>query len=144
MYTWSHSDPTLRRWVVFNLIGVTGVLVQLVALTGFLAWGVHYLMATALAVEAAVLNNFVWHQRWTWRDRPPDPAVGTFARLTRFNLTVGVVSIMQNVVFMKLMVGYFAMHYLTGNLISIAVCSLLNFLLSDHLVFRPVRTACVE
>ena len=31
---------------------------------------ISYLTATALAVELAVLNNFVWHQLWTWRDRP--------------------------------------------------------------------------
>ena len=23
-----------------------------------------------IAVEAAVLHNFGWHERWTWRDRP--------------------------------------------------------------------------
>ena len=26
-------------------------------------------LATALAVEAALLHNFVWHQQVTWRDR---------------------------------------------------------------------------
>ena len=25
--------------------------------------------ATALAVETAILTNFFWHERWTWRDR---------------------------------------------------------------------------
>ena len=30
---------------------------------------VNYLMATLVAVEAAILSNFVWHYRWTWRDR---------------------------------------------------------------------------
>ena len=32
--------------------------------------GVHYLVATAIGVEAAILTNFLWHDRWTWRDRP--------------------------------------------------------------------------
>ncbi len=31
--------------------------------------GPHYLVATALAVEMAVLHNFFWHRRWTWADR---------------------------------------------------------------------------
>jgi putative flippase GtrA len=26
--------------------------------------------ATAVAVELAVLHNFVWHHCWTWRDWP--------------------------------------------------------------------------
>ena len=31
---------------------------------------VHYLVATAVAIEVSVLHNFVWHLRWTWA--PPD------------------------------------------------------------------------
>ena len=28
-----------------------------------------YLFATAIAVEAAVVHNFVWHEQFTWADR---------------------------------------------------------------------------
>jgi putative flippase GtrA len=30
---------------------------------------VHYLVATVIAVEMAVLHNFVWHEQFTWADR---------------------------------------------------------------------------
>ena len=55
-----------RRWLAFNGVGLLGVGVQLglVALLTHAA-GLHYLLATAIAVEAAVLHNFIWHQRWT-------------------------------------------------------------------------------
>ena len=65
------TRETLTRWLAFNGVGALGVIVQL-AVLALLVHGasVHYLVATAIAVEAAVLHNFAWHQRWTWRDRP--------------------------------------------------------------------------
>ena len=60
----------LRRWCVFNGIGLAGAAVQLAVLWMLLAARVHYLPATLLAVEAALLHNFLWHERWTWSDRP--------------------------------------------------------------------------
>jgi alkanesulfonate monooxygenase SsuD/methylene tetrahydromethanopterin reductase-like flavin-dependent oxidoreductase (luciferase family) len=61
---------TLHRWLVFNFVGVLGFLVQLAALVllmGRFRWG--FGPATVLAVEAAVVHNFFWHERWTWADR---------------------------------------------------------------------------
>ena len=52
----------LRRWLKFNAVGAIGIVVQLAALAvlkGLLR--LPYLTATALAVETAVLHNFVWH-----------------------------------------------------------------------------------
>ena len=50
---------TGARWLKFNLVGAIGIGVQLGAL-GALTAVMHmpYLIATALAVEAAVLHNF--------------------------------------------------------------------------------------
>jgi putative flippase GtrA len=62
--------PTFLRWCKFNLVGGIGILVQVVALF-FLRGVMHfnYLFATAIAVEAAVMHNFVWHEQFTWADR---------------------------------------------------------------------------
>jgi hypothetical protein len=61
---------TCTRWLKFNLVGGIGIVVQIVSL--FLLKTVfhfNYLAATALAVEAAVVHNFVWHEQFTWADR---------------------------------------------------------------------------
>ena len=61
---------TLVRWCKFNLVGGIGIVVQFGAL--FLLKSVlhfEYLAATAIAVEAAVVHNFVWHEQFTWADR---------------------------------------------------------------------------
>ncbi len=70
----SARAATLIRWCKFNLVGVIGILVQFAALF-FLKSVMHcnYLAATALAVEAAVVHNFVWHERYTWADRVANP-----------------------------------------------------------------------
>jgi len=58
------------RFVRFNVVGAMGIAVQLAALTLLVSGlGVHYLPATALAIELSVLHNFFWHERWTWGDR---------------------------------------------------------------------------
>ena len=125
----------LRRWLKFNAVGGIGILVQLAALAIFKgALRIPYLLATALAVETAVLHNFVWHELWTWRDRRG--AGGALWRLLRFNLSNGAISILVNVALMRLLVGQFHMQYLIANLIAIAAGSLANFLASEFFVFR--------
>ena len=127
---------TLQRWLAFNFVGAGGIAVQLALLAALTASGVHYLLATAIAVEGAVVNNFAWHERWTWVDRTHRSAKQTFSRLVRFNASVGAISIVQNLVFMKILVGTFGIPYLAANLISITLCSVVNFFVSDRLVFR--------
>jgi putative flippase GtrA len=131
---------TAKHWLKFHTVGAVGVLVQLAALMllkGILR--VHYMLATFCAVEAAVLHNFVWHQNWTWNSRPVQGNREVLQRLLRFNFTTGALSIFGNLIFMQILVGYEKLHYLFANVISIGACSLLNFLVSHHFVFRPTE-----
>jgi len=130
-------DNTWLRWLKFNLVGALGIAVQLTLLLS-LKSGLHlnYLLATALAVEAAVVHNFLWHERYTWADRVQSSWRRSLPRLLRFNLTTGGVSIAGNLALMRLMVGPGHLNYLTANSVAIAVCSLLNFLVSEEWVFE--------
>ena len=124
------------RWLKFNLVGGLGIGVQLGCLA-LLKSRMDYLAATAIAVEIAVLHNFVWHERFTWRDR----SGGTrqrLMRLLRFHLGNGAVSILGNMGLMWLFVGLLHIkHVLIANLIAIVICSFLNFALGEWFVFRP-------
>ena len=128
---------TAVRWLKFNAVGAIGIAVQLAVLVT-LKSGFHlsYLLATALAVEAAVLHNFLWHERYTWADRVQPSWRNSLPRLLRFNLTTGAVSIAGNLALMKVMVGLGHMNYLAANGVAIMVCSLMNFLVSNEWVFR--------
>lgn len=164
------APSTLVRWCKFNLVGGIGIIVQFAAL--FFLRSVmhfHYLFATAIAVEAAVVHNFVWHERFTWADRVTaapqltsgaaahNPAKRLFAalkrcatqrlcgsslrRLLRFNLTTGAVSILGNVALMRVMVGQGHLNYLLANAAAIILCSLANFLVSETWVFQKDSSA---
>ncbi len=123
------------RWLKFNAVGGIGMVVQLSALA-LLANGLrlNYLAATALAVEAAVMHNYIWHERFTWADRPQS---GRIARFLRFNLSTGALSILSNVALMAVLAGRFRLPYVAANLIAIAVTSVANFVVNDRLVFAP-------
>jgi putative flippase GtrA len=124
----------MRFWR-FNGVGVIGFAVQLGVLAVLLHVGLHYLAATALAVEAAVLHNFLWHEQWTWRDRP---AAGRarLSRLWRFHALNGVVSLAGNLLLMRLLVGLLGMPPMPANVAAVLACALVNFTASDRLVFR--------
>lgn len=121
------------RWLKFNAVGGIGVGVQLAVLT-VLKSGLQldYLLATGLAVEAAVVHNFLWHERFTWSDRVADSSL---VRFVKFNLTTGLFSIAGNLVLMRVLVGWGKMNFLVANMVTIAACSLVNFLVSDRVVF---------
>jgi putative flippase GtrA len=135
---------SLQRFLRFNGVGVAGFALQLGVLALLLRFGVHYLAATALAVEAAVLHNFLWHERWTWMDRP---AAGRarLARLGRFHLLNGFVSIAGNVILMRLLVGEAGVPPLLANVIAVLACAVVNYFASDRMVFAtPVADAGVS
>jgi len=130
------SMVLLHRWLKFNFVGGIGIGVQFAAL--FVLKGllhIDYLVATAIAVEAAVVHNFVWHEQFTWADRVQVSWRGSIRRFVRFNLTTGAVSILGNLALMRLMVGEGHINYLVANAIAIVLCSIANFLVSDGWVF---------
>lgn len=131
---------TAVRWLKFNVVGALGIAVQLAVLFA-LNSGLHlgYLLATALAVEAAVVHNFLWHERYTWADRMQPSWRKSLPRLLRFNLTTGGVSIAGNIALMKLRVGLGHLNYMIASGTAIVLCSLVNFLVSDRIVFALVR-----
>lgn len=128
------GQGALVRWLKFNAVGAVGICVQL-GMLAVLTSGLrlNYLVATILAVEAAVLHNLFWHERFTWADRKTRPE--TLTRLWKFNLSTGALSISGNLLAMKLFVEMAGFPYILANLLSIAACSVLNFFVADRLIF---------
>ncbi len=126
--------PVWMRFARFNGVGAVGFAVQLAVLTGLLHTGIPYLPATVLAVEASILNNFVWHERWTWRDRP-STGRARLERLGRFHALNGVVSLGGNVAIVWLGVSHFAMTPVAANAVAVLACGLINYYGSDRVVF---------
>lgn len=125
------------HWLKFNVVGLLGFALQSGALfvLTHMAYSIGYLAATAVAVELAVLNNFAWHQRWTWSDRPCENRKETWRRLVKFNVTTGLVSLTGNLVLMRVLVGRFGLPITGANVITVAACSILSFFLADRIAF---------
>ena len=122
------------RWIKFNAVGLAGVVVQLSALALLTSvFRVPYLFATPLAVEMALLHNFVWHEFWTWRGLAIE---SRWLRLLRFHLASGFLSIGANTLFTWWFKHHFGLPLLAANLAAIAATSLLNFAVNALWVFR--------
>jgi putative flippase GtrA len=123
------------RVVAFVSVGAIGLVVQLAVLAA-LSVGAHWSSApaTALAVEAAVLTNFFWHERWTWRDRPTG-VNRRLQRLFRFHVTNGTTSLVGNVLVTAIAVGMFGTNALLANVMAVALLSIVNYLAADRWVF---------
>ena len=122
---------TFVRWGKFNLVGAMGMVLQLAALACFdrCAPG-HYLYASAAAIELTLLHNFVWHIRYTWRDRRDGSAL--WIQCVRFHLSNGLVSMVGNLAIMRILVDEAHMHLLAANMMAILCCSIMNFCLGNQ------------
>ena len=78
---------TARRVSNFVVIGMAGFVVQMAAAAALLVAGVPAVVATVLAIEAAIVSNHVWYRRWAWRDRADHQA--WHATLLRAHLGAG-------------------------------------------------------
>ena len=125
---------TFLRWWKFNLVGAMGMVVQLTSLavlSRFIAG--HFLYASAVAVELAVLHNFVWHVHFTWRDRRDPPVM--VSQVIRFHLSNGLVSLLGNLALMRILVRETRLPLLISSCVAILCCSMINFCLGDSWAF---------
>ncbi len=126
------------RWGKFNVVGAMGMAFQLgvLALINRCAPG-HYLCATAAAIELTLLHNFAWHVHFTWRDRRYGFRV--IRQLVRFHASNGLVSMLGNLILMRILVRDAHLPILMANCVAILVCSMINFLLGDRWAFAVTR-----
>ena len=132
-----------RQWLRFgrfNLVGLAGAAVQLLAFSLLMrASRLHPAVAAPLAVEIAVLHNFFWHARFTWRDREPAGWRQTAVRFWRFHAANGVVSVLGNMAATYCLVEWFGVPAPPAAILAIAVCMPANFLLADRWVYAGMR-----
>lgn len=129
----SSTRRTFLRYLQFCLVGATGVAVDmaviwLLASPTRLGWDLS--LSKALAAEAAIFNNFLWNETWTfrglgagsdWRSR--------LLRLGKFNL-ICLAGVGMSILFLNIQVIGLGMNLYLANLSSIFVVSFWNFYLN--------------
>ncbi|MBD2104184.1 glycosyltransferase [Leptolyngbya sp. FACHB-261] len=136
----SLSQWQLGRFVRFGLVGLTGVFVDTTLLyllhdPSGLGWALT--RSKIIAAEFAIINNFLWNDRWTfgdissqqrgWRKR--------FKRLLKFNL-VCLIGLGLNVVLLNVLFNSLKVNYLVANLLAIAAVTIWNFWINSRLSWR--------
>jgi dolichol-phosphate mannosyltransferase len=111
-----------RQFVKFSMVGGSGVIVNSALLYFLHEWfHVRLLIASPIAVEAAIINNFFWNNQWTFRSASVD-----LKRFAKFNLvSLGGLAITTGGLYY--LTEAHKIHYLIANLIAIGVATIWNF-----------------
>lgn len=133
----------LGRFLRFGVVGLSGVLVDMVMLyllsdPSTLAWGLT--RSKLLAAEVAIINNFVWNDRWTFGDisRQQQSWHCRLKRLLKFNL-ICLAGLGLNVLLLNLFFNVFDINRYVANLLAIAIVTLWNFWVNFKLSWRVTQ-----
>ena len=132
--------PLIFRGGKFMVVGWMGMLVNtgcLYLLKG--VWGLKLIPASLLAIEIAILHNFIWFRHWAWKDRLKASPVGFFRQLLTFNAAIGVVDLAANVSVLWSLTTFFRIHYLLANLAGMIAGPFIKFWLNEKLIFREAN-----
>ena len=125
------ANETFRRFLRFAVVGLSGVLVDMSLLyllsdPASLGWGLT--RSKLIAAEVAIINNFIWNDAWTFRDRARK-AAGWAARLRRFAKfqAVCLAGLALNTVLLNLQFNLLGINRYVANAIAIAAVTGWNF-----------------
>ena len=137
------NSPQIKKLVAifwrafkFALVGGSGTLIN----TGLLALlteiaHLDYRLSGAIAIETAIINNFIWNSLWTWRDRRSATTGGIFFQFVKYNCTMGLTAFALNWGIMVLLKEQFQVNYQIANLIGIGCVGGANFVLNHFWTF---------
>ncbi len=133
----TRAGRLLARLSKFNLVGLLGAGLQLLLLyllTKCLLFSA--IVATPITVEIVVLHNLAWHEQITWRDRELKSRQQRIARLCRFHLGNGLISVFGNTALAYCLVERLKAPVLPSAIAAIVFCSLINFFVADQWVYK--------
>lgn len=130
----------LARFIRFGLVGLSGVFVDMTVFyllsdPTTLGWGLT--RSKILAAEVAIINNFLWNDRWTFGDLSSQQKGWSkrFKRFLKFN-AICLAGLVLNVLLLNLLYNAFGINRYLANLIAIALVTLWNFWVNLKLSWR--------
>src|ERR671916_1399855 len=132
--------PSAGRFWKFALVGVSGVLVNLLTLITLVEYfDAGPTVAWIVAVGVSILSNFLLNNAFTWRDVRHSSRIHFLLR-GALAYPVAIMGIGANFAVYYPLLKYVSdafPYYVLFNLLGIAAGTSVNFLLSSRLVFRP-------
>jgi len=132
------------RFGKFNAVGLLGAGLQVLLLYLLIErCNLAKVAATPITVEIAVIHNFLWHERFTWRDRECAGVRATITRFWRFHAGNGLVSLVGNTAVISALGECCHIPALPAAAAAIALCAPVNFWLADRWVYAaPTPLRC--
>jgi len=116
------------------VVGGTGVLVNSLALFILFQWvRLPLLVASALATELAIVNNFCWNDHWTFRRTRL-----SLSRFAKFNL-VSLAGLAITACTLWILVNHLGYYYLAANLLGIILATAWNFAVNSFWTWGGAR-----
>ncbi len=118
------------RFLRFSLVGVIGTGVNYLFLFIFYSlFHFHYLLAAAVAFEFGVISNFIFNNKWTFKDRRKSNE-NIFLRFFNFNL-VSLGGMAINLLIIFILKGHFNFNLYIANLFAILCAWFWNFFVNN-------------
>ncbi len=134
----------IGRFLRFGAVGLSGVFVDMAVLyllhdPSTLGWGLT--RSKVIAAEAAIINNFIWNDAWTFSDMSSQQQGWRLRlkRLLKFNI-VCLVGLVLNVLLLNFLYNTLGVHYQIANLIAIAIVTFWNFWINLKLSWRVTES----
>jgi len=129
-----------RRFARFGAVGLSGVLVNELALAASLAAGVPEVASVILATQASTTWNFLLVEHWAFRGQAPRRR--TSHRVVMFFAVNNAALLLRGPIILGLSHGL-GMPLLLANLVSLAVLVMLRFALADSLIWGEVASEAI-
>ncbi len=123
------------RLFKFSIVGGIGAVISTVLLwilTEFV--GLYYLFSSVIAIEIAILMQFLMNDRWTFKDEKTDSSGQLIKRIIKSNIwrSGGLV---VNISVLYILTEYMGVYYLISNILGIFCAFLLNYILESRLTW---------
>jgi len=133
-----HHSAAWREWkrvFKFGLVGLSGILINLGILFFLVTYaGLDKDLASPVAIELSILNNFIWNDLWTFHPIENGRLSSRWHRLGAFNL-VSVGGAVINYGIFLILTRWFSIYYLIAQLTGILIAFAWNFFVNRRLTW---------
>jgi putative flippase GtrA len=137
--------PLVSRGAKYALVAALGAGVNSAGLYLFKGvLGLPLVLASVLAIEIAIVHNFVWFRCWAWKDRFAGQRISFLRQLVAYNAVTGAIDLTGNISVLWALTHFFGMHYLIANVLGMIAPPIAKFWLNEKVFFRREGGADAE
>jgi dolichol-phosphate mannosyltransferase len=92
-------------------------------------------LASPIAIEFSILNNFIWNDLWTFGSDEDQMVSGRWHRLVAFNIVSVGGAVINYAIFLAL-TSWLAVYYLAAQLLGILIAFVWNFLVNRRITWK--------